>query len=155
MSKHTYIYILLSFVIVALVLVLALVMTKIIPVPESGINQPVGAQRSRALRRRRLAGELVTSEQDVQAALQDSAPVLVFVQAEWCGYCKKQLPIWEEVAPTAGINMMRIDAKDAPNIMKDFGITGFPTFVSNRGEKKYVGFRDSQKLVSLVTSLKQ
>lgn len=101
-------------------------------------------------------GGQVTSESDVMDALQGKEPALVFVSSENCGYCKKMVPVWEEVSRDARfkhVKMLRVDNKLAPNVIKTGGITGFPTFLSNRGAKKYVGFRPKEKFEEVMVSL--
>jgi thiol-disulfide isomerase/thioredoxin len=101
-------------------------------------------------------GTQATSESEVMRALQGKDPTLVFVSSENCGYCKKMVPVWEEVAKDARfkhVKMLRVDSKVAPNVIKSGGITGFPTFLSNRGAKKYVGFRPKEKFEEVMVSL--
>ena len=82
------------------------------------------------------------------AALEGSTPAVVFVSADWCGFCKKLMPVWDEAATGWKFNhikMVRVDAKDAPGLIKKHGVTGFPVMLSNRGEKKYVGYRPKER----------
>lgn len=98
----------------------------------------------------------VTHQDDVVRALNGTSPAVVFVSAEWCGFCKKLRPIWDEVVASGKfkhLTLLHIDAKDAPELIKTHGITGFPTLLSNRGSRKYVGYRPRDQLEQLLTSL--
>jgi thiol-disulfide isomerase/thioredoxin len=97
-----------------------------------------------------------TQESVATEALKAPTPAVVFVSADWCGYCKKLIPIWDEVVASGKfnhINMLRIDAKDAPDLIKTHGITGFPVLLSNRGERKYIGYRPKDKLEEVLVSI--
>ncbi len=101
-------------------------------------------------------GALVMEEALVTQALGEETPAVVFVSADWCGFCKKLKPIWDEVASSGKfnhINMMQIDAKNAPGIIKKHGITGFPVLLSNSGSKKYVGYRPKEKLEEILVEI--
>jgi thioredoxin 1 len=94
------------------------------------------------------------TEAEVVAALQGKEPVVVFLSADSCGFCKKMSPVWEEAVPKfKHIKMMRIDGKNARELVKANGVTGFPTFLSNRGEGKYVGYRPKDKFEEMLVKL--
>ena len=93
------------------------------------------------------------SESVAMDALGGDAPAVVFVGAEWCGFCKKLMPIWEDVVASGqfnGVKLLRIDAKDAPELVKQHGITGFPVLLSNKAERKYIGYRPKEKLEKIL-----
>jgi thiol-disulfide isomerase/thioredoxin len=101
-------------------------------------------------------GAMTTSEAEVVAALQDKSPAIVFVSADSCGFCKKMIPVWDEVARGGKFNhikMMRIDGKHARELIKANGVTGFPAFLTNRGEGKYVGFRPKEQFEELLVKI--
>ena len=98
----------------------------------------------------------VSDQAKVMAALNASpsaSPALVFVSADWCGFCKKLIPLWDEVSANpayAHVTMLRIDAKHAPDMVKQHNIRGFPVLLSNTGQRKYVGFRPKEQLELVV-----
>lgn|SRR5574344_1456283 len=75
---------------------------------------------------------------------------LVEFYATWCMYCKKQRIELEELKDSdmwIGI----VDGDESPEIVKKFGITGFPTFVLlKNGEKiaEFVGFHQKDQLLN-------
>ena len=101
-------------------------------------------------------GAMTTSEAEVVAALQGKEPAVVFVSAASCGYCKKMEPVWEEAASGGKFNhikMLRIEGKDARALVKENGVTGFPAFLTNRGEGKYMGFRPKEKFEEMLVKI--
>lgn len=97
-----------------------------------------------------------TSEAEVVRALQGKDPVVVFLSAEGCGYCKRMIPVWEEASGSGKfnhINMIHIEGKNARELVKANGVTGFPTFLSNRGEGKYVGFRPKEQFEQMLVTI--
>lgn len=96
------------------------------------------------------------SESDVVAALQGKQPVIVFLSADSCGFCKKMMPVWKEAAGGGKFNhikMLHIEGKDARGLVKANGVTGFPTFLTNRGEGKYVGYRPKEQFEDLLVTI--
>jgi thioredoxin 1 len=70
--------------------------------------------------------------------LQSKLPVLVDFGAEWCGPCKRQLPIVEKYAidNVNRVKVCKVDVDDAPSIIAKFGIRSVPTLLLfNKGEK--------------------
>ena len=53
---------------------------------------------------------------------------LVEFYASWCGYCKQQRPILEELSNN-NIWIGTIDADESPEIVDKYGIDGFPSFL--------------------------
>jgi len=101
-------------------------------------------------------GQQVMNESEAMAALQGSEPVVVFVSSDSCGFCKKLMPVWDGVAADNRFNhvkMLKIDSKNAANLIKSSGITGFPTMLSNKGEKKYVGYRPKEKFEEMMVAI--
>jgi len=70
-----------------------------------------------------------------QEVKQSTQPVLVDFFATWCGPCKKQLPIIDEVAKEfegkARIAKMNVD--EGPQKAKEFGISSIPALLVFKG----------------------
>lgn len=81
------------------------------------------------------------------------AKILVFT-AEWCGVCKKVLPKIREIDKGADdIDFEYIDTDDQPEVAKEYGITGVPTFIAFRkGEEvsRVRGYRDDDMMAELM-----
>lgn len=92
------------------------------------------------------------SEAEAIAALRGAAPAAVFVYAEWCGFCKKFDPVYSDAAKNfPGVQLLKLDSAKAANLVKENGITGFPTVLTNFGEKKkHVGYLPAEGLAQLL-----
>mgnify|MGYP005988821957 CR=1 FL=1 len=99
--------------------------------------------------------KMMHSEAEAVEALQGASPVVVFVSSPSCGFCQKLAPLWEAAArsPARKAKMLKVDASEARNLVKQHGITGFPTMISNRGDKKYVGYRPREKLEEMLLAI--
>lgn len=65
--------------------------------------------------------------------------VIVDVFATWCGPCKQLAPVLETLASDYGtkVQFVKVDADKFPGIVKQYGVTGFPTLIF---------FKDGQKV---------
>ena len=75
---------------------------------------------------------------------------LVEFYAEWCGYCKKQRPILEELSKN-NIWIGTLDVDKNPKIPNDYGITGYPSFILFKNGKvvsRTSGYHDKSQLLS-------
>jgi len=64
--------------------------------------------------------------------------VIVTAGAEWCGYCKRFAPIFEEVAQEHGKMYVfsKVNVQEEAEFPKNHGISGFPTTLFFRNGKE-------------------
>lgn len=75
---------------------------------------------------------------------------LVEFFATWCGYCQKQRPILEELSKN-NIWIGTVDVDKNPEIVKNYNITGFPSFVLFKDGKvlsTLAGYHDKSQLLA-------
>ena len=94
----------------------------------------------------------------------NSKPVFVMYYAEWCGHCKRTLPIFNKLIEEhpQGVEVMKIDAEDPSNkeLLKKQNVQGFPTiryypsglngeYKDYEGERTHGGFMNYLKQIKL------
>ena len=83
--------------------------------------------------------------------LNSETPVLVDFWATWCGPCRMQGPIIEEMA-NEGYNVGKLDVDENPDIARRYNVMSIPTlilFQNGQEIQRFVGLQSKQRLVSL------
>ena len=97
----------------------------------------------------------VTDQTFEDQVLKSTVPVLVDFYADWCGPCKRQGPICEEVAAAIGdkARVAKVNVDNAMDVAGKYGIMSIPTLiVFRKGEvgEKFVGLTPKDKLVKAI-----
>jgi thiol-disulfide isomerase/thioredoxin len=102
-------------------------------------------------------GAVEVTEQEALAELAKDKSVqktILFIYADWCGFCKKMKPVYTELATDPKYHqykLMMINADKAPNIVKNNQITGYPSFLRNFGpDKKKAGYQNKLQFAQLL-----
>nr|WP_137599884.1 thioredoxin [Enterococcus nangangensis] len=86
----------------------------------------------------------------------DEGLVLIDFWATWCGPCRMQAPILEQLAEDYDedeLKIVKMDVDENPNTPKDFGIMSIPTLILKKdGEvvEKVIGVHTKPQLKELV-----
>ena len=86
--------------------------------------------------------------------LKSEKPVLVDFYADWCGPCNTMAPVIEELATELDgkAKVGKINVDDNPDIAVEYNVMSIPTliiFKNGKEEKRLVGLRDKEELLSL------
>ena len=64
-------------------------------------------------------------------ALKGNKPVMALFYADWCGYCIRFMPIYQEIsekyAKDLEFTKVNVEDENYKDVVKNIGITGFPT----------------------------
>jgi thioredoxin 1 len=106
-------------------------------------------------RKRVMVARVKTSQFD-QEVIESSVPVLVDFYADWCGPCRLQSPILDELATESGgsYHIVKVDVDQEPELAARFGVTALPTLLLiNGGEvtERLVGLANKAKLRTLLS----
>jgi thioredoxin 1 len=89
--------------------------------------------------------------------INDDKTVLVDFSAEWCGPCKMQAPILNEVseATSGRARIIKIDVDKNPALANRFEVRGVPTLILFKNGKtlwRQSGVAGKQQLIDLINS---
>ena len=96
----------------------------------------------------------LSSENFKEEVLNSEKPVLVDFYADWCGPCNAMAPIIEELAKEleGKAKVGKINVDENSDIAVEYNVMSIPTlivFKNGKEEKRLVGLRDKEELLSL------
>lgn len=96
----------------------------------------------------------LSSENFKEEVLNSEKPVLVDFYADWCGPCNAMVPVIEELAKEleGKAKVGKINVDENSDIAVEYNVMSIPTliiFKNGKEEKRLVGLRDKEELLSL------
>lgn len=76
--------------------------------------------------------------------------VLVDFYADWCGPCKRLMPILEDIKD---IDILKVNVDSFGDLSRSFGIMSIPTLIlfDNKKEiKKSIGFKTKEEILDMI-----
>ena len=97
----------------------------------------------------------VTDNTFTNEVINSTIPVLVEFGAQWCGPCKRQLPILEsyENNNRGLVKVCKVDIDECSELSRKYGIRSVPTiilFKNGNPIKTVVGLQSAQKLEDMI-----
>jgi len=96
----------------------------------------------------------LTKENFEAEVVKSEVPVLIDFFANWCGPCKMQTPILDELAEeVSDVKICKVDVDAEPDLARQFGVMSIPTImVMKNGEVtfKQPGLRQKRDLMELL-----
>lgn len=95
------------------------------------------------------------SEADARALLeQDTTPAMVFIYMDGCGFCERAKQYYTSALAKehGSVKLAKMNASKCQQLCEEKGITGFPTFLTNFGNKMYVGYKAKNVMDGILRS---
>lgn len=92
-------------------------------------------------------------EEFQERALNSPTPVLVDLWAPWCGPCRMQAPILDQVAEELGdsARIVKVNVDEAGDVAQQLGVRGIPTLVvfkEGQEQRRFVGVQSADTLIA-------
>lgn len=105
-----------------------------------------------------MADVVITDQNFESEVLQSAKPVLVDFWAVWCGPCRMQDPIIDEVVSELDgkVKIGKLNVDENPSIAQKFGIMSIPTlmiFKSGTVVKQFIGVQSKQTILGELNKL--
>ena len=87
--------------------------------------------------------------------LEKAEQAIVVVHTEWCGFCKKFGPIFDEVSQEHGkqYTFTKLDAQVNEELAKEFKVNGFPTILFMKQGKEIareMGYMSKEQFTAVI-----
>lgn|SRR3990167_587707 len=101
----------------------------------------------------------IATLEELDKHMNSDKPVIIKFYTNWCGYCKKIKPVFEDLATTHNeeITFIEVDGDKAAALTEKYDVEGFPTFISfHKGKKiKTISGADKEALQEHILELKK
>ena len=96
----------------------------------------------------------ITEQNFETEVLKSQIPVLVDFWATWCGPCRMQAPIIDELAAeVSGVKFAKLDVEECARIAQQYGVMNIPTlllFKEGKVAASAVGLQSKESLKEMI-----
>ena len=91
----------------------------------------------------------------IKEVLKSAEYVVVVVHTEWCGFCKKLSPVYDEVAQEHGKQYVftKVDAQKDEEFAKEYKVSGYPTILFMKNGKEIgreMGYKTKEQFTEVI-----
>jgi thioredoxin 1 len=88
----------------------------------------------------------IANDSNFKSDVLDKDFVMVDFYADWCGPCRMIAPFLEEVQTELGVDVVKVNIDESPDIASQYNIMSIPTLaIFKKGEKASVSVGASSK----------
>lgn len=80
----------------------------------------------------------------------NSSPQVIAFTASWCGPCKKQAPLIDQIE-AAGVRVTRIDIDQQRDLAQEYRVTAVPTYLYYEGSRLILRTHRARDVLHLVS----
>lgn len=97
----------------------------------------------------------LTNSANFKEEVLDKPMVLVDFYADWCGPCRMILPLLEEVQTELGIEILKVNIDESPDIASEYEVMSIPTLIIFKNGEKIsvnVGAASKARIIDWIKS---
>ncbi len=89
------------------------------------------------------------------ANIAELGPALLYVNVQWCGFCKRTKPVMEKVSGILGsvVPVYSIDADERPDVAEAFKVNKYPTILYLDKYGKVYPYNGDRTLDAIVSAV--
>lgn len=95
----------------------------------------------------------ITSNEELEDAIEDNEQLLVDFYADWCGPCKMMEPTIEEISEEKDLMVAEIDIDENQHIAAQYGVRSVPTYILYEDEEaveQMIGYQEKEDMVTKI-----
>lgn len=100
---------------------------------------------------------MISSMEQYDQILKESAAVFADFYADWCGPCKMVGPVVEKISSeTDGVHFVKVNVDQFPQIAQRYGIMSIPTLIVFKNGvvvEQTVGFQPEEELKNMLAKI--
>lgn len=95
----------------------------------------------------------ITSNEELEDAIEDNEQLLVDFYADWCGPCKMMEPTIEEISEEKDLTVAEINIDENQHIAAQYGVRSVPTYIFYEDEEpveQMIGYQEKEDMIGKI-----